>query len=298
MNEVLLVQYVLEDRMLIKRLSLCVLLFLMAAALSAQTNDVADYPFEKKTEVVSDAEARLKGKQVVGPGVPAKNTSQADFIVEGPASRQFGGELSLWYASEYYFRGLRFSENDVSHQEVSLWYQGFKVKGFFNYDFHDDEFDEEHFNEADVTASYSTALRDDTALEFGYTYYGYPHQVMGYHIHHTQEFFAGIRQESDIIDASLYGYYDFTDGSGSIFELSVGKHYRYKSIDPYVKATADLNVRYFNDATEVSHAIVTAGLPIDLGDHFVLEGNFNYQWGFVSWVEDQWYVKAGVTFKF
>lgn len=221
-----------------------------------------------------------------------------DFIKSGPASGETGGELSLWYLNRYFFRGLRFSKNDVCQPEISIWHKGFKIKGKFNYDFKDNRLDETQFNEADVTASYNVALNQDAVLEMGYTYYGYPHQVMGYHIHQCQEFFAGIDQRTDFLDASLYGYYDFTDGSGSYFELTLGKRFRYKDlIEPYVRANTNLNVRYFNDATEISHSIFTAGLPIYLGEHVILDGSFNYQWGVVSWVEDKWYVRAGLTLR-
>jgi len=231
---------------------------------------------------------------------------QADFIKWGPASGKLGGRASAQWLSQYFFRGLRFSHNDVLQQEVGAWYAGFKVRGFFSYDCNPDE-----YSEADFTASYSYALGRDAAIEAGYTFYGYPHRMYGndkkdrkgYDIKDMQEFFGGIMGATKYLDASIYGYYDFRDGTGAFWEFALGKSldiecFEPVALKPYVRASANLNCRYFNDATEFSHAILTVGLPVHLTDHVVLSGSFNYQWGWQNWVEDDWYAQVGVALRF
>ncbi len=216
------------------------------------------------------------------------DTGKSDLVTKGPASGEPGGEAAIRYRSQYFFRGLRFSRNDVLQLEGSLWYKGFKLRGFTNYDCGPDE-----FNEADGTLSYTYALSDDTIIEGGYTYYGYPHREF----EDTQEFFAGIQQEW-IVDASIYGYYDFDEGDGAIWEFGLGKHFRYGKVDPYVRATATLNARYFNNDTEFSHGILSAGLPVHLTDYLTVFGDLNYQWGWQGWTEDDWFASAGVKLRF
>ncbi|HAK94218.1 MAG TPA: hypothetical protein DCM87_04255 [Planctomycetes bacterium] len=231
---------------------------------------------------------------------------QADFIKWGPASKELGGQASVQWLSQYFFRGLRFSHNDVLQQEIGVWYAGFKARGFFSYDCNPDE-----YSEADFTGSYSYALNESTAVEAGYTFYGYPHRMygkdkkdrQGYDIKDTQEIFAGVMGVTDYLGASVYGYYDFRDGTGALWEFALGKsldidHFKPVTLKPYVRASANLNCRYFNDATEFSHSILTVGLPLHLTDHAVLSGSLNYQWGWQGWVEDDWYAQVGVTLRF
>jgi hypothetical protein len=223
---------------------------------------------------------------------------QAEFIKWGPASERLGGQLGAQWLSQYFFRGLRFSRNDVLQQEAAMWYGGVKARGFFNYDCGPDE-----YNEVDLTGSYSFALSESAAVEGGYTYYNYPHRMRGYDIKDTQEVFAGLMQATAIVDASIYGYYDFRDGSGALWEFALGKSVdipiaKPVSVKPFVRAAADLNLYYFNNAAEFSHSILTAGLPFYLSEQFIVTGSYNYQWGWQNWVEDDWYVQAGVTIRF
>ena len=227
-------------------------------------------------------------RQAPPPPPPTKAGSGPDFIAHGPASKKLGGSYNSRWLSKYFFRGLKFSSDDVWQQELGLWYQGFKIGGFSSFDFEPDK-----FNEARGTISYSHRLFDDTAIEAGYTYYGYPNNL----VKDTQEIFGGIKQEW-VVDGSLYGYYDFDEGSGFIGELGLGKHFRYDMIDPYVWTTTTLNGRYFNDDVEFSHMIVTAGLPVHLGDHVIVGASANYQWGWQGWVEDRWFFMADLTLRF
>jgi len=221
----------------------------------------------------------------LGPtGAPA----EAPIVREGPASGRFGGKAAVWWSRRYYFRGVRFSRNDVLQARAALWYQGIKVSGFTNYDFGPDE-----ANEIDGTVSYSIPVSADAVLEAGYTYYGYPHRDFD----DTQEIFAGISQQWHI-DASIYGYYDFDEGRGGLWEFTLGKRFRYEFIEPYVRATAVLNGKYFNDDIEFSHGLFTAGLPILLGDHLALRGELTYQWGWQGWTDDTWWAVAGAEIRF
>ena len=217
----------------------------------------------------------------------------SDLVKWGPASGKLGGALTVKWLNRYFFRGLRFSRNDVLQQDVGLWYEGFKLGGFFSY-----ECSSKKYNETDVTLSYSYALRPDTVLEAGYTYFGYPNRVRGYKIKDTQEVFAGLSGTTRYLDASVYGYYDFKEGTGTFWEFGLGKAVDLDYVKPYVRATANLNARYFNDKTEFSHAILTVGVPVHITDHTIIAGSFNYQWGWQNWVEDKWYVDVGVTLRF
>jgi hypothetical protein len=215
-------------------------------------------------------------------------SKRPDLLEDGAASGKFGGELTGRWQSEYYFRGLKFSRNDVLQGEAALWYKGFKLKGFLNYDFGPNE-----VNEADGSISFNFPVSEDTVVEAGYTYYGYPHRV----IEDTQEFFAGIRQEW-VVNSSVYAFYDFDEGSGALWEFTVGKNLPIGNFDPFLRGTAVLNARYFNDDTEFSHGTFTAGLPFYLCYHTILFADINYQWGWQGWVKDDWFATAGMTVHF
>ena len=245
-------------------------------------------PDTSEPAVLSEPVRPTPPKSAPPPPPPSRRSGKSDLLEEGPASGRMGGELGVKWLSEYFFRGVRFSRNDVLQQRVSLWYEGFKLSGFFNYDFGPDE-----FNEADGTVSYSFPVSDDAVVEAGYTYYGYPHREF----RDTQEFFAGIRQDL-YVDVGVYGYYDFDEGTGCLWEFSLGKDYPYGIIDPFARFTAVLNGRYFNDDIEFSHGLISVGLPVRIGEHIVVSGEFNYQWGWQGWVEDEWFAGAGVTLKF
>ncbi len=233
-----------------------------------------------------------------GADMDEEESTKAEFIQWGPASGEFGGRLGAQWQSKYFFRGLRFSRNDVLQQDVGMWYGGVKASGFFSYDCGPDE-----YNEVDATGSYSYAFNKDTAVEGGFTYYNYPHRTRGYDIKDTYEVFAGLTQATPIVDASIYGYYDFRDGSGALWEFALGKgvtldYLKPVLVKPFVRASANLNVRYFNDDTEFSHSILTVGLPFYLSPQLIIGPTINYQWGWQQWVEDEWYAQLGVTIRF
>ena len=197
-------------------------------------------------------------------------------------------EARVDYISDYFFRGVSYSQGEVMQGTLSLNKGPLTVIGFANKDLTTQD-----VNELDVTLDYTKDVGEKLKLSSGYTFLSFP----GFEPSQTQEVYAGATLKT-FLNPSLKVVKDFEAGDGNYVEGSVSHEFKIKDVPINLSATLGYNDHYFREDSGLSHLEMKASTSIPLSENLTLTPYVGHSGSLDKDFDDETYAGIGLSYKF
>ncbi len=230
----------------------------------------------------------LVGLTMLGPlSLFGARAAAADEAAAPDEAAQAGSDWSFAidaaYYGKYVWRGINTVNGSVFQPAVTVDYKGFSFNVWGNMDLSDVNGNSGHFTELDYTLGYGWDCGDLWSFGVGAIYYRFPNTGFP----DTTEIY-GSATLNTLLSPTLTVYRDVDESEGTYVSLGVSHSFEdvwqpAENVSMGVDLSASVgygsannNSYYFGVShSSINDALVTVGLPIQMGDHWMLTPSLN-----------------------
>ncbi len=191
------------------------------------------------------------------------------------------------FYTKYIWRGQNLVDEPVLQPSAYVGIENFTASVWGNYTLTDDK----EWTELDYTLDYTTSLEfispklEKLSVSLGYIYYDFPNLPPN---NDSQEVYAAIAADT-LLSPSFAVYYDYDQGDGTYYELSVAHTLPIEPLSLNLSAAVGYNDGQWGFDSSFSNALLGASLTIPLGEKLSFEPGIFYSVALDNQYDDEFY---------